>query len=95
MQALTEYSYQARLRDITDMNVVIEATGEEGRASNKVFISNSNVSSMNIIPVSHIQQTICIVVVTSHVKLTHCMCLLPWRFNSYILLKGVNAVDSG
>ncbi|KAK3858623.1 hypothetical protein Pcinc_035182 [Petrolisthes cinctipes] len=54
MQALTEYSYQARLRDITDMRVVIEATGEEGRASNKVFISNSNVSSMNIIPIQNV-----------------------------------------
>lgn len=26
MEALTEYAYRARLRDITDMNVVVEAS---------------------------------------------------------------------
>lgn len=52
MQALTEYSYRARLRDITDMRVQVEATGEKGRHPHKVQISNSNVSEMHFIPVS-------------------------------------------
>ena len=51
MQALTEYSYRARLRDITDMKVTIEATGEDGRDSHTVVVSTGNVSEMNIIPV--------------------------------------------
>ena len=54
MQALTEYSYRARLRDITDMRVTVEATGEAGRAEHKVVISNTTVSKMNIIPVSYL-----------------------------------------
>lgn len=52
MQALTEYSYRARLRDITDMRVTVEATGEKGRRPHNLVISNSNVSEMHFIPVS-------------------------------------------
>ena len=51
LQALTEYSYRARLRDITDMKVVIRATGEEGEPPHEVFISSGNVSKMINIPV--------------------------------------------
>ncbi|XP_042213472.1 CD109 antigen-like [Homarus americanus] len=54
MQALTEYSYRARLRDITDMRVTVEATGEAGRASHTVGISNTSVSRMNFIPIQNV-----------------------------------------
>ncbi|KAK8389963.1 hypothetical protein O3P69_012881 [Scylla paramamosain] len=54
MQALTEYSYRARLRDITDMKVTVEATGEEGRNPHSVLIATSNVSEMHIIPIQNV-----------------------------------------
>ncbi|XP_069938701.1 CD109 antigen [Cherax quadricarinatus] len=54
LQALTEYSYRARLRDITDMRVNVEATGEIGRASHSVVISNTSVSKMNLIPIQNV-----------------------------------------
>lgn len=54
LQALTEYSYRARIRDITYMKVTVEATGEDGHASHEVFISSGNVSKMSIIPVRFI-----------------------------------------
>ncbi|XP_050698378.1 CD109 antigen-like isoform X1 [Eriocheir sinensis] len=54
MQALTEYSYRARLRDITDMRVLVEATGEKGRRPHNVVIPNSNVSEMHFIPVDNV-----------------------------------------
>ncbi|XP_068210039.1 CD109 antigen-like [Palaemon carinicauda] len=54
MQALTEYSYRARLRDITDMKVTVEVTGETGRSSSSVVISNSSISEINIIPITNV-----------------------------------------
>ncbi|KAK7085756.1 hypothetical protein SK128_008452, partial [Halocaridina rubra] len=54
MQALTEYSYRARLRDITDMRVSVEATGEVGRARQEVTISNTSVSKMHFLPITNV-----------------------------------------
>ncbi|ROT83360.1 hypothetical protein C7M84_023454 [Penaeus vannamei] len=46
LEALTEYSYRARLRDLTDMRVTVEATGEEGRSPHNVVISNSSIKNV-------------------------------------------------
>ncbi|XP_050713228.1 CD109 antigen-like isoform X2 [Eriocheir sinensis] len=54
LQALTEYSHRARIRDITDMKITVEATGEEGRAPHEVFISPGNVSQMTSIPIENV-----------------------------------------
>ncbi|XP_063601843.1 CD109 antigen-like [Penaeus indicus] len=54
LEALTEYSYRARLRDLTDMRVTVEATGEEGRVPHNVVISNRSVSQMHIIPIKNV-----------------------------------------
>ncbi|KAK8397836.1 hypothetical protein O3P69_004560 [Scylla paramamosain] len=54
LQALTEYSFRARLRDITDMKVVIDATGEEGKPPHEVYISSMNVSKMSRIPLENV-----------------------------------------
>ncbi|XP_047481542.1 CD109 antigen-like [Penaeus chinensis] len=54
LEALTEYSYRARLRDLTDMRVTVEATGEEGRVPHNVVISNTSVSQMHIIPIKNV-----------------------------------------
>ncbi|KAL7646788.1 UNVERIFIED_CONTAM: hypothetical protein RMT77_002043 [Armadillidium vulgare] len=56
LQALTEYSYRARLRDITDMRIEIEMSGEagEGRKPHEVRISNSSVSEMSVINIDKV-----------------------------------------
>ncbi|CAL4102803.1 unnamed protein product [Meganyctiphanes norvegica] len=54
MEALTEFSYRARNRDITGMKVNVEATGEEGRATNEIIIGANNVSHMNIVPITNV-----------------------------------------
>ncbi|KAB7502079.1 Antigen [Armadillidium nasatum] len=56
LQALTEYSYRARLRDITDMRIEIEISGEagEGRKPHEVRIANSSVSEMSVINIDKV-----------------------------------------
>ncbi|MCL4126393.1 UNVERIFIED_CONTAM: hypothetical protein GTU68_060202 [Idotea baltica] len=54
LQALTEYSYRARLRDITDMKVEIEVTGEAGRNPHHVRLTNTSVSTMSVIPIDKV-----------------------------------------
>ncbi|XP_076046263.1 CD109 antigen-like [Oratosquilla oratoria] len=54
LKALTQYSYRARLRDLTDMRVTVEATGEYGRASEEVTISNTSISKTSIIPIQNV-----------------------------------------
>ena len=41
MEALTEYAYRARLRDITDMNIMVEASASPGASQNIHIHSNS------------------------------------------------------
>ena len=51
MQALCEYSYRARLRDITDMRVTIETSGLRG-FQEVVQITNNATSAIPAVDVS-------------------------------------------
>jgi hypothetical protein len=49
MEALTEYAYRARLRDITDMSVVVEASASKmGKTMRINSNSLANVHRMNV-----------------------------------------------
>ena len=46
MEALTEYAYRARLRDITDMSVMVEATASPD-SNELVKISSENLATVH------------------------------------------------
>ncbi|XP_018026938.1 complement C5 [Hyalella azteca] len=54
MQALTEYSYRARLRDITNMRVTIEPSGEVGGVRHNVTLTTAGISNMHHIPIQNV-----------------------------------------
>ena len=53
MEALTEYAYRARLRDITDMSVVIEASASSD-ARKVVHIDSDNLASIHRLEVPNV-----------------------------------------
>ncbi len=46
MEALTEYAYRARLREITDMTVVVEASASP-KATQSVRISSDSLAAVH------------------------------------------------
>jgi CD109 antigen len=51
MEALTEYAYRARLREITEMTVLVEASASPN-ANQLVQISSDNLASIHKLEVS-------------------------------------------
>lgn len=51
MSALAEYSYRARLKDLTDLNVVMEATSEP-RVVHSVPITNTSITNLRTLQVA-------------------------------------------
>ena len=51
MEALTEYAYRARLRDITDMSIVVEASASPD-ARQVVHIESDSLSAVHQFSVS-------------------------------------------
>ena len=54
MEALTEYAYRARLRDITDMTVLVEASASPD-ASELVRINSNTLAAVHRMDVSNHQ----------------------------------------
>lgn len=54
MQALTEYSYRARLRDITKMSVTVEPTSEDSSKRHNVSIATKGISQLQQIPIDNV-----------------------------------------
>lgn len=50
MEALTEYTYRARLRDITEMTVLVEASASPN-ANQNVRISSDNLAQVHTLEV--------------------------------------------
>ena len=55
MEALTEYAYRARLREITDMTVVVDASASPD-AKELVRISSDTLSTVHTIDASYLKR---------------------------------------
>lgn len=53
MEALTEYAYRARLRDITDMTIVVEASAS--KIGNPMHITSESLSTVHQMDVSFLK----------------------------------------
>lgn len=58
MEALTEYAYRARLREITDMSVVIDASASPQSNNTPIAIKSDNLAEVHEIEVTNVLKLI-------------------------------------